>query len=94
MRPLRRKTASEVLLNMKNILEESGKSDTICSDRGKEFVNGQMATFLKDEGILLKHPYTLGHCPHVERVGSVSLFYYWIHNLATSDNNCFLLYVG
>ena len=28
-----------------------------------------MAKFCKDQSILIKHPYTLGHAPHVERVG-------------------------
>ena len=69
VRPLLRKTADLTLSNFKNILEESGKPTSINSDRGTEFTNKKMVSFCKTQGILMKHPYTLGHAPHVERVG-------------------------
>ena len=69
VRPLKRKTANEVLLNLQSILQETGNPESICSDRGTEFTNKHMMKFCRDQGILMKHPYTLGHAPHVERVG-------------------------
>ena len=69
VRPLLRKTADLVLKNFQNILEETGKPTSVNSDRGKEFTNKHMVKFCKENDIIMKHPYTLGHAPHVERVG-------------------------
>ena len=64
------KTADEVLLNLQSILDETGKVESIGSDRGKEFVNKKMKKFLFDSNIELKNPYTYTHAPFVERVQS------------------------
>ena len=69
VRPLLRKTADLVLKNFQNILKETGKPSSVNSDRGLEFTNKHMVKFCKENDIILKHPYTLGHAPHVERVG-------------------------
>ena len=67
-RLLMRKTADEVLLNLKSILEETGSVESICSDRGQEFVNNKMKKFLSESGIKLINPYTSTHAHFVERV--------------------------
>ena len=67
-RLLMSKKADEVLSSLKDILEETGKVESICSDRGKEFVNSKMKKFLSDKGIKLIHPYTSTHAHFVERV--------------------------
>ena len=55
-RLLMRKTADEVLLNLKSILEETGSVESICSDRGQEFVNNKMKKFLSESSIKLINP--------------------------------------
>ena len=67
-RLLMRKTADEVLLNLKSILDETGIVESICSDRGQEFVNIKMKEFLSESGIKLINPYTSTHAHYVERV--------------------------
>ena len=67
-RLLKKKTAEEVLLNLKSILDETGKVESICSDRGSEFVNNKMRKFLSERKIKLIHPYTSTHAHFVERV--------------------------
>ena len=67
-RLLMNKTADEVLLNLKSILDETGSVESICSDRGQEFVNVKMTKFLSDSGIKLINPYTSTHAHFVERV--------------------------
>ena len=69
-RLLKTKTADEVLSNLQSILEETGKVESINSDRGNEWVNKKMKKFCSDRGILLKNPFTFSHSPHVERVQS------------------------
>ena len=68
VRLLMKKTADEVLSSLQSILEETGSVESICSDRGKEFTNSKMKTFLSDKGIKLIHPYTSTHAHFVERV--------------------------
>ena len=68
-RLLKSKTANEVLTNFKSILKESGKPDTINSDQGAEWTNKAMLRFCKEQGIEIRHPFTQGHSPFVERVG-------------------------
>ena len=70
VRLLKTKTGEEVLLNLQSILNETGKVEEINSDRGDEWVNKKAKKFLSDRGILLKHPFTFPHSPHVERVQS------------------------
>ena len=67
-RLLKKKTAEEVLLNLKSILDETGKVESICSDRGSEFVNNKMKKFLSERKIKIIHPYTSTHAHFVERV--------------------------
>ena len=67
-RLLKKKTAEEVLLNLKSILDETGKVESICSDRGSEFVNNKMKKFLSESKIKMIHPYTSTHAHFVERV--------------------------
>lgn len=67
-RLLSRKTAEEVLLKLKSILDETGSVESICSDRGQEFVNNKMKGFLSERKIKLIHPYTSTHAHFVERV--------------------------
>ena len=67
-RLLMNKSADEVLLNLQSILDETGKVETIGSDRGKEFVNNKMKKFLSESGIKLINPYTSTHAHFVERV--------------------------
>ena len=68
VRLLKNKSADEVLSNLQSILKETGKVESISCDRGNEFVNKKMKKFLSDNQILLKHPFTSFHSPHVERV--------------------------
>ena len=68
VRLLKKKTAEEVLLNLKSILDETGSVESICSDRGSEFVNDKMSKFLSERKIKLIHPYTSTHAHYVERV--------------------------
>ena len=67
-RLLKKKTADEVLSNLKDILEETGSVESICSDRGQEFVNRKMREFLRERKIKLINPYTSTHAHFVERV--------------------------
>ena len=67
-RLLKKKTAKEVLLNLESILDETGKVESICSDRGSEFVNNKMKKFLSEKKIKIIHPYTSTHAHFVERV--------------------------
>ncbi|MCP3851814.1 MAG: transposase family protein, partial [Gammaproteobacteria bacterium] len=67
-RLLSRKTALQVLLKLKSILDDTGSVESICSDRGKEFVNNKMKEFLSERNIKLIHPYTSTHAHYVERV--------------------------
>lgn len=51
-RPLKRKSAPEVLSAFKSIIEEAGKAPRqLVTDRGKEFFNSQMSEFLKSKNI-------------------------------------------
>ena len=68
VRLLRKKTADEVLSNLRSILEETGSVESICSDRGSEFVNSKMKDFLSESDIKLINPYTSTHAHYVERV--------------------------
>ena len=67
-RLLKKKTAVEVLSSLKSILEETGSVESICSDRGQEFVNSKMREFLRESEIKLINPYTSTHAHFVERV--------------------------
>ena len=67
-RLLKKKTADKVLSSLKSILEETGSVESICSDRGKEFVNSKMREFLRERKIKLINPYTSTHAHFVERV--------------------------
>jgi transposase InsO family protein len=84
-RLLMTKTADEVLSSLQSILKETGRIESICSDRGSEFTNSKMKTFLSDNGIKLIHPYTSTHAHFVERVQATlqSIIYKHI----TSKNN-------
>ena len=74
------KTADEVLLNLQSILDETGKVESIGSDRGKEFVNNKMKKFLSESSIKLINPYTSTHVHFVERVQATlqSIIYKYI----------------
>ena len=74
------KTADEVLLNLQSILDETGKVESIGSDRGKEFVNNKMKKFLSESSIKLINPYTSTHAHFVERVQATlqSIIYKYI----------------
>ena len=67
-RLLKKKTADEVLSSLKSILDETGSVESICSDRGQEFVNSKMREFLRESNIKLINPYTSTHAHFVERV--------------------------
>ena len=67
-RLLKKKKADEVLSSLKSILEHTGSVESICSDRGQEFVNKKMKNFLRERNINLIHPYTSTHAHFVERV--------------------------
>lgn len=69
-RLLSKKTAGEVLSKLKSILKETGHVESICSDRGAEFVNKKMKDYLEKNGIKLINPYTSTHAHFVERVQS------------------------
>ena len=50
------KTADEVLLNLQSILDETGKVESIGSDRRKEVVNNKMKKILSESSIKLINP--------------------------------------
>ena len=49
-------TADDVLLNLQSILDETGKVESIGSDRRKEFVNNKMKKILSESSIKLINP--------------------------------------
>ena len=51
IKPLKNKTAKDVVKALKNILNKCRKCKKLRSDNGKEFNNNIMKTFLKNEGI-------------------------------------------
>ena len=53
------KTADKVLLNLQSILDETGKVESIGSDRGKEFVNNKMKKFLSESSIKLNNEFQI-----------------------------------
>ena len=49
-------------------MQETGKIECLSSDRGAEWVNKKMKTFLAGKGIQIKNPFTSFHSPHIERL--------------------------
>jgi hypothetical protein len=69
LRPTKTKTAKEVLGVMKEMLLEMGqKPETILCDRGTEFKNQLLMTFLQSQNIKMINPYTDNKAAIVERV--------------------------
>ena len=62
---------SETVLEAFKIINEEIKSKkekiySLCTDRGKEFLNHHFQSYLKSENIQHRLPKTLGHCPTAE----------------------------
>ena len=69
VRPVKRKSAAEVLTAFKEIIAEMvTKPETILCDRGKEFKNRHFVNYLNSEGIKLIFPFSEVKAGIVERV--------------------------
>ena len=68
VRPLKNKTAKEIKMAMEDILNINKKTKKIRSDKGKEFDNSLLKTFLKDKGIYYYVTQNEGKANYAERV--------------------------
>ncbi len=68
-RPLKKKTAEEVLDQFKSIFEETGNFDKLLTDQGLEFRSKIFQDFCTEKNIKFFHNYTSGHASHIERAG-------------------------
>lgn len=61
VRALKRKTAKETLEQLKDIIDTSGKPETIHSDRGTEMKNKHFLDYCKEKDIKVIYPFTTHH---------------------------------